>query len=175
MRLLERLGRGSRAARRLRGWLRSSRCTSAAAGSGAGSRRRRPSLTAGSAEGAARPSTQLNAVKATLDIIRGKYVDPSRVKPRTMFLSALNQIQREVAQVIVQHQEKSNTVKVQVDTESKEFRVDNVQGPWDVAARLREVFAFLQVNLKDKDLDLRDVEYAACNGMLARSIRTACS
>jgi carboxyl-terminal processing protease len=110
--------------------------------------------------------TQLNAVKATLDIIRSKYVDPSRVKPRVMFLSALNQIQREVAQVIVQPQDKSNTVKVQVDTESKEFRVDNVQGPWDVAARLREVFAFLQSNLKDKDLDLRDVEYAACNGML---------
>lgn len=110
--------------------------------------------------------TQLNAVKATLDIIRSKYVDPSRVKPRTMFLSALNQIQREVAQVIVQPQEKSNVVRVQVDTESKEFRVDNVQGPWDVAARLREVFAFLQANLKDTDIDLREVEYAACNGML---------
>ncbi len=110
--------------------------------------------------------TQLSAVKATLEIIRTKYVDPGRVKPRQMFLSALNQIQKEVAQVIVQHTEKSNTVRVQVDTESKEFRVDNVQGPWDVAARLREVFVFLQGNLKDSGVDLRDVEYAACNGML---------
>src|SRR3954454_16424320 len=83
-----------------------------------------------------------------------------------MFLSQVNEIQKEVAQVIVLHEDKSNTVKVQVDSESAAFRIDNVQGPWDVAARLREVFAFLQANLKDTEVDLRDVEYAACNGML---------
>lgn len=110
--------------------------------------------------------TQLQAVNETLKTIRNKYVDPSRIKPRQMFLSALNRVQGDVAQVIVLHEEKSPTVKIRVDTEEKEFRVDNVQGPWDVAARLREVFAFLQSNLKDTDVDLRDVEYAACNGIL---------
>src|SRR6187402_3415277 len=110
--------------------------------------------------------TQLVAVNETLNTIRNKYVDPSRVKPRQMFLSAVNEIQKEVAQVIVLHEDKSNTVKVQVDTEAASFHIDNVQGPWDVAARLREVFAFLQANLKDTEVDLRDVEYAACNGML---------
>ncbi len=110
--------------------------------------------------------TQLVAVNETLKTIQQKYVDPSRVKPRQMFLSALNQVQKEVAQVIVLHDPKSPTVKVRVDTEEKSFRVDNVQGPWDVAARLREVFAFLQTNLKGTEVDLRDVEYAACNGML---------
>jgi carboxyl-terminal processing protease len=110
--------------------------------------------------------TQLVAVKETLNTIRNKYVDPSRVKPRQMFLSALNQIQKEVAEVIVRFDEKTNKVLVQVDTESKDFRVDNVQGPWDVAARLREVFSFLQQHLKDSGADLREVEYAACNGML---------
>ena len=110
--------------------------------------------------------TQLVAVNETLKKIRSKYVDPSRVDPRQMFLSALNQVQREVAPVIVLHEEKSPRVKVRVDTEEKEFRVDTVVGPWDVSARLREVFAFLQENLKDTDVDLRSVEYAACNGML---------
>jgi carboxyl-terminal processing protease len=110
--------------------------------------------------------TQLVAVNETLNTIRNKYVDPSRVKPRQMFLSALNEIQREVAQVIVRHEDKAKTVKVQVDSESAEFRVDDVQGPWDVAARLRQVFNFLQQNLKDTEVDLREVEYAACNGML---------
>lgn len=110
--------------------------------------------------------TQLTAVNETLKTIRDKYVDPARVKPQQMFLSALNQVQKEVAQVIILHEEKSPTVKVRADTEEKEFRVDNIQGPWDVAARLREVFAFLQTNLKDTEVDLRDIEYAACNGML---------
>src|SRR3954469_25707107 len=110
--------------------------------------------------------TQLVAVNETLNTIRTKYVDPSRVKPRQMFLSALNEIQREVAQVIVRHEDKAKVVKVQVDSETAEFRVDDVQGPWDVAARLREVFSFLQAHLKDTGVDLREVEYAACNGML---------
>ena len=110
--------------------------------------------------------TQLSAVNETLNTIRSKYVDPSRVKPRQMFLSALNNIQREVAQVIVRYEEKSPKVTVQVDADTADFRVDNVQGPWDVAARLREVFAFLQAHLKDTDIDLREVEYAACNGIL---------
>ncbi len=110
--------------------------------------------------------TQLIAVKETLNTIRAKYVEPSRVKPRQMFLSALNEIQREVAQVIVRYDDKTQKVWVQVDTESRDFRVDNVQGPWDVAARLREVFTFLQQPLKDAAVDLREVEHAACNGML---------
>jgi carboxyl-terminal processing protease len=110
--------------------------------------------------------TQLVAVRETLNTIRNKYVDPARVKPRQMFLSALNQIQKEVAQVIIRYDEKTAKVWVQVDADSKDFRVDNVQGPWDVAARLREVFSFLQSHLRDTGVDLREVEYAACNGML---------
>jgi carboxyl-terminal processing protease len=110
--------------------------------------------------------TQLVAVNETLKKIRDKYVDPSRVNPQQMFLSALNQVQREVAPVIVLHEDNTPTVKVRVDTEEREFRVDTVKGPWDVSARLREVFTFLQANLKDTDVDLRNVEYAACNGML---------
>ncbi len=110
--------------------------------------------------------TELVAVNETLKKIRAKYVDPSRVKPRQMFLSALNQVQREVAQVIVLHDENSPNVRVRVDTEEREFRVDNVQGPWDVSARLREVFAFLQTHLKDTEVELEEVEYAACNGLL---------
>ncbi len=109
--------------------------------------------------------TRLEAVNETLKMVRSKYVDPDRVKPREMLLSALDFIQRDVAQVMVK-QEGQNEVVVQVGAESQKFRVDNVQGHWDVSARLREVFAFLQKNLRDSDVDLREVEYAACNGML---------
>jgi len=123
-------------------------------------------VTAPGADKTAYDLTRLSAVNETLDLIRKKYVDPSRVKPRQMFLSALDQVQQEVAQVIVLHDERSPTLKVRVDADEREFRVDNVQGPWDVSARLREVFAFLQSHLKDSEVDLREVEYAACNGML---------
>ena len=39
--------------------------------------------------------TELVAVNETLKKIRNKYVDPSRVDPREMFLSALNQVHAE--------------------------------------------------------------------------------
>jgi carboxyl-terminal processing protease len=87
------------------------------------------------------------------------------VKPKDMLLSALNYVQRDVAQVIVIADDPSE-VTVRIETNEKKFRVDNVQGPWDVSARLREVFAFLQKHLRGTEVDLREVEYAACNGML---------
>src|SRR5262252_4315171 len=110
--------------------------------------------------------TRLEAVNETLKMIRDKYVDPKRVKPKDMLLSALNYVQRDVAQVIILHDDPAPTVKVRVDTQEREFRVDNVLGLWDVSARLREIFDFVQDNLKGTEVDLRDVEYAACNGML---------
>ncbi len=109
--------------------------------------------------------TRLEAVNETLKMIRDKYVDPDRVKPKEMLLSALNFVQRDVAQVIVLNDD-PNEVTVRVETNEKKFRIDNVQGPWDVSARLREVFAFLQKHLRGTEVDLREVEYAACNGML---------
>ncbi len=109
--------------------------------------------------------TRLEAVNETLQMIRDKYVDPDRVRPKEMLLSALNYVQRDVAQVIVLADD-PNEVTVRVETAEKKFRIDNVQAPWDVAGRLREIFAFLQQNLRGSEVDLREVEYAACNGML---------
>ncbi len=109
--------------------------------------------------------TRLEAVNETLKMIKNKYVDPERVKQKDMLLSALNYVQRDVAQVIVIADD-PNEVTVRVETNEKKFRVDNIQGPWDVSVRLREIFAFLQKHLRGTEVDLREVEYAACNGML---------
>ena len=81
--------------------------------------------------------------------IRDRYVEPDRVRPRDMLLSALNYIQRDVAQVIVMPSS-NGEVTLRVDTHSKQLRVDNVQGPSDVAAKLREVFSFLQRNVNSR-------------------------
>src|SRR5882762_1466465 len=76
--------------------------------------------------------TSLKVVNEVLRTVRDRYVDPKRVKPREMLLSALNYVQRDVAQVIVLHDEGAPTARIRVDAQEKEFRVDNVQGPWDV-------------------------------------------
>jgi carboxyl-terminal processing protease len=111
--------------------------------------------------------TQLKVVNEVLKTVRDRYVDPKRVKPKEMLLSALDYVQKDVAQVIVTREESGPAqVRVRVDTQEKGFRVDDVVGPWDVSSHLRDVFAFVQDGLRGTDVDLRDVEYAACNGML---------
>ncbi len=64
--------------------------------------------------------TQLKVVNEVLKTIRDRYVDPKRVKPKDMLLSALNYVQRDVAQVIVLHDDGDpSQVKVRVDTQEK--------------------------------------------------------
>jgi carboxyl-terminal processing protease len=125
---------------------------------------------AASKPGAARKYdlTRLEAVNQTLKLVRDRYVDPDRVHPKEMLLSALNQVQRDVAQVIVlPNADKPGYLTIRVDTEQTELKIDDVLGPWDVAAKLREAFAFMQKNLANAEgVDLRELEYAACNGIL---------
>ncbi len=131
-----------------------------------------PAFSAGTAQAAEHAPapydlTQLKVANEVLKTIRDRYVDPKRVKQKEMLLSALDYVQKDVAQVIVTREDNDpSQVRVRVDTQEKSFRVDDVVGPWDVSSHLREVFAFVQDGLRGTDVDLRDVEYAACNGML---------
>jgi carboxyl-terminal processing protease len=68
--------------------------------------------------------------------------------------------------VIVLHEEKSPRVKVRVDTEEKEFRVDTVVGPWDVSGAPARGVRLPAGEPEGHGRRLRSVEYAACNGML---------
>jgi carboxyl-terminal processing protease len=111
--------------------------------------------------------SKAQVVQRTLELISDEYVDPKRVVPRDLLLSALNAVQRDVAQVLVQIDPGGSTAKIWADDKQMTIKVDDVKGPWDVFQHIRTVFAFLEQNLKDSpDIDLRDVEYAACNGML---------
>ncbi len=111
--------------------------------------------------------TQMSVLRYVMLEINNNYVDPTRVHPREMLLKGLDAIQRNVAQVIVHHDDNSPTVTVRVDTHEQTFDISDVRAPWDLEPRWREIFAFIQTNLRnDPDVDLRDVEYAATNGML---------
>lgn len=110
--------------------------------------------------------TRMTVLRRVMLEINNSYVDPARVHPRDMLLKGLDAIQRSVAQVLVEHEDRGPTVTVRVDTHERTFRVDDVNAPWDLEPRWREVFAFLQEHLRGSDVDLRDLEYTAANGML---------
>ena len=111
--------------------------------------------------------TKLTVMNRAILEVNEHYVDPTRVDHQRMMLAGLNAIQRSIAPVLVHYEEGAETLKVQVNSDESEFIVSDVTSPWELAGRFREVFAFLQEHLAgEEDLDLRDVEYTAVNGML---------
>ncbi len=105
----------------------------------------------------------------TLMRVNDSYVDPTRVDPKQMLLSALDQVQKSVAEVLVEPHPEQNKVVVWVDTAKQEFGIGEVDSPWALSMKMREVFRFISQNLpKDTDSEtVRNIEYAATNGMLS--------
>ena len=110
--------------------------------------------------------TELRVLNRAILEVKDHYVEPERVQPRRMLLSGLNAIQQSVAPVLIHYEEGQPRLAVQVNDQRMEFDVSNVNSPWSLASRFREIFAFLQQNLSSEDIELRDIEYAAVNGML---------
>ncbi len=109
---------------------------------------------------------QLNIMNRVILLVKENYYEPERVDPKGMLLAGLDYVQRSVAEVLVEHAENAPTLKVRVDRAERTFRVDDVDSPWALSYRFKEIFRFIQENLRDEDVDLREVEYAAVNGML---------
>ena len=111
----------------------------------------------------------LRVFNSTLMRVNDSYVDPTRVDPKQMLLSSLDQVQKSVAEVLVEPHPEKNRVRVGVDTSSQEFDISTVDSPWALSMKMKEVFRFVAGNLP-KDIDsetVRNIEYAATNGMLS--------
>jgi carboxyl-terminal processing protease len=114
-------------------------------------------------------NNSLNTFKQTLGRILEAYVDPTRLDPKQMLLAALDSIQKQVAEVMVEPFPDQNRIVVHVDTAIREFRIDQVDSPWAMSPKMQEIFQFItQHLLPGTDAEaLRNIEYAATNGMLS--------
>jgi carboxyl-terminal processing protease len=123
------------------------------------------------APGKAQPRTyDLAALKIfnmTLVRIKDRYVDPARVDPKKMLYAALDNVQLNIPEVLVEPDPQRNKVKVTVNDKPEVFDTDDVDSPWRLAAKLKKVFRFIEQNMNNANGDLAKVEYAAVNGMLS--------
>jgi carboxyl-terminal processing protease len=105
----------------------------------------------------------------TLMRVNDSYVDPTRVDPKQMLLAALDQVQKSVAEVLVEPHPERNKVTVRVDTAQQEFSIAEVDSPWALSMKMKEIFRFVAQNLPpNTDAEtVRNIEYAATNGMLS--------
>ncbi len=112
---------------------------------------------------------ELSALKIfnmTLVRIKDRYVDPARVDPKKMLYAALDSVQFNIPEVLVEPDLVHHKVKVTVNDKPEIFDTDDVDSPWRLAAKLKKVFRFIEANMNAGG-DLAKVEYAAVNGMLS--------
>jgi carboxyl-terminal processing protease len=98
--------------------------------------------------------------------VMDNYVDPGRLDSKQMLVAALEAVEKTVAEVMVQGDAKSPKLTLTVGSASRELDISGVKGLWEIRTVLGEAMAFIQEHLVAHK-DLREIEYAAVNGMLS--------
>jgi carboxyl-terminal processing protease len=106
----------------------------------------------------------LGIFSSVLNRVKENYVNANDFNQRQMLVASLNQVERTVPEVLVEETKKK--VKVRVGSVQRSFPIGKINAVWHVRDRLREIMSFVQPNLRP-ETKVRDVEYAAVNGMLS--------
>jgi carboxyl-terminal processing protease len=128
-------------------------------------------VSASEASSAKKDLSDLKVINKALIRIKDNYVEPERISPSDMLVSALDEVQSMLPAVVVDYggnREKPKNINVEVHTSTKEFNVAQLESMWELSFRLREIFQFIEQHTEPPEgQDFRDVEYAAINGMLS--------
>jgi carboxyl-terminal processing protease len=102
--------------------------------------------------------------------MRENYVEPTRIDPDRMLVHALDRVQNVVPEVVTLFNADLDAnpteVEVRVGAQRQIFDLPPMESVFALTFKLREIFLFMQEHLNPDETDLRDVEYAAINGML---------
>lgn len=107
----------------------------------------------------------LDVFNMTLMRIRDAYVDPSRIDPKKMLFQALDSVQFNIPEVLVEAYPERDEVVVMVNDQKQTFSTKDVDSPWRLSGALKRIFRFIEAHM-NPGADLAEVEYAAINGML---------
>jgi carboxyl-terminal processing protease len=107
-------------------------------------------------------------------LVKEQYVEPKRIKPKQMLLEALDFVEKRVPEVMVVEPKTgpdgeplSQKFKVIVGDQERSFFLDDITSLWELSFKLRDVFRFMETRISP-DVDRREIEYAAVNGMLSK-------
>ncbi len=113
--------------------------------------------------------TEMVVMNRAVVYVEDHYVNPSKVNRAKMVAAGLEQIQQAVPEIMVNlEQEGENdptSAEVQVNDHRKRFSL-KIGSRYELLFKFSDVFSFIQSKLKHFD-DLREIEYAAINGMLS--------
>lgn len=116
---------------------------------------------------------QLPIFSKTLFYVRENYFDKNRLDPRRMLVGALDFVQRDVPEILIDRwpERDPKQVTVKVNGQQRSFSIERVDAPWSLRTMLQDIFRFVQPNLqpipeKEEARRLVEIEMAATNGML---------
>ncbi len=110
--------------------------------------------------------SELRVFNRVVLLVKEQYVEPARIRPKEMLRAALDAVEKSVPEVLVEDVD-DDTIKVSVGNEQRVFDIHDVTTLWELSFRLSAVFRFLETRIS-ADVDKKDVEYAAVNGMLGK-------
>lgn len=131
----------------------------------AGSEGRRPTSSQVSDDAGYRLD-DLRVFSRVVNYVAENYVDPKRIDPKAMVIAALEQVEKTVAEVMVESDAATGKIKVTVGKDSREFEIGSLKNVYSTRPVMGDVMAFIQDHLVAHKA-LRDIEYAAVNGMLS--------
>ncbi|MEM6995182.1 MAG: MXAN_5808 family serine peptidase, partial [Myxococcota bacterium] len=114
----------------------------------------------------AHDATELRVLDWTLWKVSKYYVEPGRIDPHAMTLAALEALEKEIAEVLVEPLAGGKRARVRVGTAEREFQIGDVEALWAVGPHVREVFRFIDRNTELTEDDQRKAEYAIVAGVL---------
>ena len=114
--------------------------------------------------------SELRVFNRVVLLVKEQYVEPDRIRPKEMLRAALDAVEKSVPEVLVEDID-DDTIKVSVGngsgTEQRVFDIHDVVSLWELSFRLSSIFRFLETRIS-AEVDKKDVEYAAVNGMLSK-------
>lgn len=116
---------------------------------------------------------QIPVFTKALYYVNNNYFDKTRLDPKKMLVGALDFLQRDVPEILVDRfpEREPKQVTVKVNGQSKTFSIERVESPWSLRTSLQEIFRFIQPNLqpvsaREESRRLVEIEMTATNGML---------
>ena len=112
------------------------------------------------------PLDALPVFSRAIHYVSENYVEPKRIDPKAMVVASLEMIEKTVAEVMVEGSAKSGKLTLTVGSASRPIDLSSVDSIFKVRAVMGEAAAFIQQHLVAHK-NLREIEYAATNGMLS--------
>lgn len=111
--------------------------------------------------------SELRNLKVVDYRVKEQYVDAGRIDNKAMFRAALEQVEREVPEVLLKLDTDGRRLHVSVGGYSDELLVGEISSFASMENELKRVAAILEAHLDPDETPLEDVEYALINGMLS--------